>query len=147
MDRSRMRRQLGPALTACAGVLALAALVALTESTPPASALERASTEPMLSTRAIPPAGGGLKTYRDPVTGERRAPPPGLPAPALTASERRGLSRSHEGLVAVSGQTPAGGTRVDLQGRFLSNVVARVGADGTASMGCLNDLPDSLRGK
>ena len=65
MDRSPKGRQLGPALAACAGVLALAALVALAESTPPAaSELARASgrTEPTLSTRAIPPGVGGLKT-------------------------------------------------------------------------------------
>ncbi len=64
MDRSQKRRQLGAALTACAGVLALAALATFAESTPPASELERASarTEPTLSTRAIAPAVGGLKT-------------------------------------------------------------------------------------
>ncbi len=149
MDRSRGETHVRLALAVCAGVLALAALGVFAESTPPASELERASarTEPTQSPRAIPPTVGGLKTYRDPVTGERRSPPPGLPAPRLSVSERRALRRSHEGLVAVSGQTPAGGTRVDLQGRFLSNVVARVGADGTASMGCLDDLPDALRGK
>ena len=149
MDRSRRETHVRRAVTVFSGVLALAALVAFAGSTPPASELERVSarTEPTLSTRAIAPAEGGLKTYRDPVTGERRSPPPSLPAAALTASERRGLSRSHAGLVAVPGPTPAGGTRVDLQGRFLSHVVARVGADGTASMGCLNDLPEALRAR
>jgi len=140
MNRSRIRR-IG---ILCAGVLVLAVLATMAGQAtlgPPERALTQA--QPRERGRVV----GGLKTYRDPVTGERRSPPPGLPAPALSASERRALSRSHEGLVAVAGQTSAGGTRVDLQGRFLNHVVASVGVDGTVSMGCLDDPPDALRGK
>ncbi len=149
MDRSRKGRQLGPALTACAGVLALAALVAFAESTPPASELERASarTEPTLSTQAIPPGGGGLKTYRDPVTGARRSPPRAMPLEALDARQRNAFSRSDAGLVEEPGPTVAGGVHVDLQGRFRSAVVITKQPDGSFSTRCLDQLPHAMRGK
>ena len=149
MDRSRKGRQLGPALTACAGVLALAALVAFAESTPPASELERASarTEPTLSTRAIPPGVGGLKTYRDPVTGERRSPPRAIPLEALDARQRNALSRSHLGLVEQAGPSPAGGVRVDLQGRFRSAVVVTKQPDASCATECQDQVPDAMRGE
>ena len=148
MDRSPKGRQLGPALAACAGVLALAALVALAESTPPAaSELERASvrTEPTLSTRAIPPGVGGLKTYRDPVTGERRSPPRAIPLEVLDARQRTALSRSHLGLVEQAGVSPAGGVHVELQGRFRSAVVVTKQPDGSFATRCLDQLPDAMR--
>ncbi len=149
MDRSRKGRQLGPALTACAGVLALAALVAFAESTPPASELEGAGarTEPTLSTRAIPPSVGGLKTYRDPVTGERRSPPRAIPLEALDARQRNAFSRSDAGLVEEPGPTVAGGVHVDLQGRFRSAVVVTKQPDGSFVTECLDQLPDATLGK
>ncbi len=149
MDRSQKRRQLGAALTVCAGVLALAALMAFAEATPPASELERASarTEPTLSTRAIAPAVGGLKTYRDPVTGERRSPPRAIPLEALDARQRNALSRSHVGLVEQAGPSSAGGVHVDLQGRFRSAVVVTKQLDGSFATRCLDQLPDAMRGE
>ena len=149
MDRSRRGRQLGPALTACAGVLALTALIALAESTPPASELERASApaEPTPSTRAISPAVGGLKTYRDPVTGERRSPPRAIPLEALDARQRNSLSRSHVGLVEEAGPSSAGGVHVDLQGRFRSAVVVTKQPDGSFATRCLDLLPHGMRGE
>ena len=149
MDRSQKRRHLAAALTACAGVLALAALMALAESTPPASELERAGarTGPTPSTRAIASAVGGLKTYRDPVTGERRAPPRAIPLEALDARQRNSLSRSHVGLVEEAGPSSAGGVHVDLQGRFRSAVVVTKQPDGSFATRCLDLLPHGMRGE
>jgi len=81
-----------------------------------------------------PVAAQGLRVYRDPQTGRFGPPPPGVVPPGLTATERRMLSRSDQGLRQSA--LPGGGVAVDLQGRYRTMAVATVRADGQAAVNC-----------
>jgi hypothetical protein len=89
-------------------------------------------------------AGGdaGMIVYIDPSTGAvLSAPAPGAQPLRLTPAERNALSTSHAGLVQVPSSVPGGGVKLDLQGRFQSPFIAVVGADGTATVRHLEELP------
>lgn len=76
------------------------------------------------------------RAFVDPDTGELTSPPPsdGLaPRRVLDPRLARALSTSHDGLRQV--RFPDGTVKVDLQGRFQSLLRARVGEDGTVSIG------------
>jgi hypothetical protein len=94
---------------------------------PCASADEAPSTN-----RSHRAAGSGMVVYRDPVTGKL-----GLPPKETTPSARAATPAP---LVTTS--TPAGGRRVDLQGRFAFPMVATVLPDGKVKVGCDTGHPD-----
>ncbi|MCB1540519.1 MAG: hypothetical protein KDJ25_06610 [Rhodoblastus sp.] len=78
-------------------------------------------------------AVGGMKIYVDPATGQvTHSPPPNQPALTLTPAEQNAFSRSSQGLLEVPSSGPAGGVKVNLQGRFQSPLIATVGPDGRA---------------
>lgn len=75
-----------------------------------------------------------MRVYRDPATGALSSQPAGEQQAAdSTASESR-FSDSSEGLTEK--RHSSGMVSVDLQGRFESTMVAKVGADGTLTIGC-----------
>ena len=79
----------------------------------------------------------GMRVHIDPATGAIQATPPqGAPAGALSLSpaERAAFSKSSDGLVETPSAGPAGGSKVDLRGRFRSPLVATVGPDGKIEM-------------
>ena len=78
------------------------------------------------------------EVYLDPVTGQFGAPPPGTkrPAPVLSPEEENALSSSSEGLVQTPLMGPRGGVKIDLQGRFRSEVVATISAQSNLSIRC-----------
>jgi hypothetical protein len=82
------------------------------------------------------PAGAGAVIAVDPETGRL-----GLPSPEqmreLTAAERTGLLRTAEGLTQV--QLPDGSWMSDLQGRFQTFSVVRLGPDGEFRLDCVDD--------
>ncbi len=159
MARRRALKRVWPGWLLGAGVLLLAALVAVatqspldtergaaaTEPGPVASTF--AETPPSASQDVLPPGIGGMKAYRDPVTGERVGPPPGAVPPPMTEMQRSALSRSHAGLEEVPSPTGGGGFRVDLQGRFRNALVATKRLDGTVSKRCVHELPDIQEGQ
>jgi hypothetical protein len=81
---------------------------------------------------------GGLRVYRDPNTGQLAAPPQDNPAwpLLLTPGELNALSRSSAGLVEEAVTVPAGGFKVNLQGRFMSAGVVVAGTDGRMRRTC-----------
>ena len=79
----------------------------------------------------------GMKVHIDPATGNiLPTPPQGAPAGAITlsTSERNAFSKSSDGLVETPSSGPAGGSKVDLRGRFQSPLIATVGPDGKVEM-------------
>ena len=80
-------------------------------------------------------AAPGIKVYVDPSTGKiSDTPPPGQQGLTLSPAEQNAFSRSSQGLVEVPNSGPAGGMKVNLQGRFKSPLVATVGPDGKAQI-------------
>jgi lysophospholipase L1-like esterase len=86
--------------------------------------------------------GAGMTIYIDPVSGAIVPPPSGprtLPAaPADTA----GLAPASEGFPQTPGTSPAGGIKLDLQGRLQSAVVAHTRTDGTVATDCRTGDPN-----
>ena len=74
-------------------------------------------------------ASPGMTIEVDPSTGRII---PGTPRtlPPLSPAEQNAVSTSSEGLQEVPVAGPAGGTKVNLQGRFQSPLMATVGPDG-----------------
>jgi len=73
----------------------------------------------------------GMKVYVDPSTGQiTHTPPPNAATMSLSPAEQNAFSRSDQGLVQIPNAGPAGGVKVDLQGRFQSPLIATVGPDG-----------------
>lgn len=98
---------------------------------------DRAAKQPVAAPRPTPPLGGaGVRVAIDPATGEL-----GLPSPEqarlLGAAEEAALSRSSVGLHQV--YLPDGTVMIDLQGRFMDYLVARVDASGKLRVGCVDD--------
>ena len=143
MARRRALKRVWPGWLLGAGLVLLAALVAVATQSPldtERDATASAGTPDSASQDVTPRAVGGMKAYRDPVTGERVGPPRGAVPPS--APQPSALSRSQVGLEAVPGQTAAGGIRVDLKGRFRSSLVAKKQPDGTISTRCVHEQPD-----
>lgn len=86
------------------------------------------------ATATVPLGFGGLRVVVDPQTGQIVADPPDGTRWDLTISPDllRRMSTSHEGLVEMP--APQGGIMVNLQGRFLSPLVAVVQPDGSVAM-------------
>lgn len=85
------------------------------------------------SDRSGPAAGlSGLLAVVDPATGSLVSAPPGpLPGPLVRSARLAWrLSTSHEGLEEL--RLLSGGVMIDLQGRFVSVLHARIGDDGAA---------------
>lgn len=89
------------------------------------------------STDAQPTAG--MRAYKDPVTGRFGEPPAGAPERAVAAEAA--VSTSAESLTETPGQTPAGGVRLDLQGRFRSYSAATKDEEGRIKVHCLPAAP------
>ena len=90
------------------------------------------------------PPGPGLyagRVFKDPATGRLRGRPPEAARPVLPPAVVQALSRSPRGLRQRPGATPAGGVRLDLEGRFRSPLVAVKAADGSIRIECLSSLP------
>ena len=78
-----------------------------------------------------PSRDAGMVIYRDPATGEVVPPPPGV-VPAPTAAPAAPSSP----LIERPGTTRAGGSLVDLHGRFRNRVTVTKGADGRMQSRC-----------
>ncbi len=86
------------------------------------------------------PFQGGMRAFIDPETGQLTSRPPDTrPRQALSLSEeeRNASSTSHEGFYEEV--IPGKGVKLDLQGRFQSNVFATVNAAGEVSVTHSND--------
>ncbi len=81
----------------------------------------------------------GMRAYKDPVTGRFVEPPAGAPERAMAT--QAAVSTTAEGLTETAGQTPAGGVRLDLQGRFRSHAVATRDVEGRVKVHCLPAAP------
>lgn len=97
------------------------------------------ATQPALAADAGAPAAKsagaqqapGMKVYIDPKTGALlNEPAPGTQPLELSPHEQNSRSTSHEGLVEVPSPVPGGGVGLNLQGRFMSPMIATVGPDG-----------------
>jgi len=78
------------------------------------------------------------RVYVDPVTGQIGAPPPevGGVQRQLSLDEQSALSTSSADLVQTHLSGPAGGVKVDLQGRFRSQTVATIDGQSNLSIQC-----------
>jgi len=88
---------------------------------------------------ATPAYDAGRQIHLDPVTGEIAATSLGARSAAqqLVLDQGGDLSSSAAGLVQVALTGVAGGVKVDLQGRFRSQVVATIGNQGELSVRCV----------
>jgi lysophospholipase L1-like esterase len=94
------------------------------------SSLEPTSAEDALE------SAGGMTIYVDSTSGAIAPPPSGSRTLRAPATDTAAFGSSSEGLLEIPGTTPAGGIKLDLQGRFRSAVVAHTRADGTVAMEC-----------
>jgi hypothetical protein len=78
---------------------------------------------------------GKSPAVNDPVTADEAG------IRAITQSLESSLSRSSDGLTTVP--VRGGGERVDLQGRFQSAAVAKVGPDGRVVTDCVDTVEDA----
>jgi hypothetical protein len=140
MRRDSKRRKHGLYLV-LTSVLAVACLAATPQ---PATAETRTGSGSGISLgeQSAARTDSGMIVYIDPSTGEvLPAPAPGTQPLQLSPAERNALSTSHAGLVQVPSSVPGGGVKLDLRGRFQSPFIAVVGADGTATVRHLEELP------
>lgn len=81
----------------------------------------------------------GRQVYLDPLTGKIGVPPPGVTnlARLMSLEEEKALSTSSEGLEQIPLTGPAGGVKVDLQGRFRSQVVVAIDSLSNISVRCV----------
>jgi hypothetical protein len=119
-------------VSALATVAVLAAVAAWWQ---PWAAPETADTNPNVTT--ITAAQAGYRLTIDPATGEFTDEPAPIDVKDLPASLQNALSTSDEGLVETQGVN--GGVILQLDGRFQSTSVARVGTDGTVEAPCLTN--------
>lgn len=113
--------------------------VASTDAQPAPPAAQPARVAPIVSANVVvtnapatlPPQNQSTQiVYLDPVTG-KIVPPPGQPdlsSMPMTQEQRNAISTSSKGLVEEPTGTPAGGFKVNLQGRF--HKVTMVALDG-----------------
>ena len=82
----------------------------------------------------------GSKVYVDPVTGEMGEPPPEVNGSAriLSPQERIALSTASDDLVQALLTGPAGGVKMDLQGRFRSETSAHFDSQSNLSIRCVS---------
>jgi lysophospholipase L1-like esterase len=79
---------------------------------------------------------GGMTIYVDPVTGAIIPPPSGPHTLRTSPADTTAPAPPAEKLPETPGTSPAGGIKLDLQGRFQSAVVAHTRADGTIATEC-----------
>lgn len=78
---------------------------------------------------AAPPSSPGMRAYVDPQTGRlTQEPPTGVPAPPRTTAPRPRLAEV---------PAPGGGMMIQLDGRFMSDLVATVQPDGSVAIDCV----------
>lgn len=82
-----------------------------------------------------PSQAGSMRIYRDPETGRIGAPPAAAPAgePARPA-ERTNPPPS---LIGEPVTAPAGGVKINLQGRYRAAVTRHAGGSGPATLECV----------
>ena len=126
-------KSFGMAVAPAAGLLLVAAsLGASCSSRSALPARGGKAPHPALPVAAAVRAAGSL-VYRDPATGQLGAPPPS----AVSALQRgANANTSQVGLQETA--SPAGGTMIDLQGRFQAFARVRRGADGKLDVACDN---------
>lgn len=125
-------------LAAAAGLLLVSAPAGAAESCcskNKAAAADSQSTAPKAKDKeTTKPAGtAGLRVYLD-EQGHPTAPPEGKAAEAAAPSA---FSTSAAGLRQVPGTGPAGGVKVNLEGRFQSASVATTSPDGSIQLHCV----------
>ncbi len=79
-----------------------------------------------------PVGAQGMVVHRDPATGKVDVAPPDT-APSAA---RQSAPSPVVALPETPGRTPAGGVKLDLQGRLVFPVRAIIGADGTPQVEC-----------
>ena len=129
------------AMAACV----LTALPAFAEQGPtPASEDARAMRvppPPAEKSAVNPAAASGMIVHIDPRTGAIiKTPAPAAVPLQLSPQMLNALSTSHQGLVQERSSLPAGGVKVDLQGRFHSPLVATIDSNGKMTMQHLQPL-------
>lgn len=95
---------------------------------------ENSKNQTLVTTTRVPHQGG-MRAYIDPETGQLTSRPPDSrtrQALSLSEEERNAASTSHEGFYEEV--VPGKGVKLDLQGRFQSNVFATVNAAGEVSV-------------
>lgn len=98
-------------------------------------AIDRLAERPSEEPPAARPAAA-LAAFKDPETGRFMAPPSGALRRRPGSAAGEDLDRSTAGLAEVPGETPAGGVRLPLGGRFRTRLVARRGEDGRLTLSC-----------
>jgi hypothetical protein len=81
--------------------------------------------------------GGAMRMYRDPETGMLGAPPPSAAGIEATPPSAREQALSAEPLIEEPAAAPAGGVKVNLQGRFRAAVTRHVGSSGPSLNECV----------
>ncbi len=141
-----MTIELRRTLTLATGVLALCLLITALGSAdqPDAEAKPADESAPAAQAAPVPATGAapaGMLAFRDPVTGELRSPTP-AEIDAMRPELEAIYNQSSEGLEEIV--LPDGSVGIDLQGRFMSSVVAIVGPDGTVRTRCVHSAEGLL---
>lgn len=126
------------ALVAAATVLGAAEPQGAAEAPGAAPAAKEAASRtagPAATASPVPAAKAGFRAYIDPATGKLTPIPPTVESRRLSQTTDAALSRTSEDLVPFP--LSSGGTGVFLEGRFQSATVARVAADGTIEVRCV----------
>jgi hypothetical protein len=93
---------------------------------------------PGTAATCVTPVGTqGMIVHRDPATGTLGVPPPDTAPSAV----RKAVPPPPVALPETPGTTPAGGVKLDLQGRLDFPMRATIGADGTPHIEC-TPVPD-----
>jgi len=104
--------------------------------------------DPRRVEKAELPVASGRQVYLDSLTGKIGVPPPGSTNPSrlMSLEEENALSSSSEGLVQIPLTGPAGGVKIDLQGRFRSQVVVTIDSQSNPSVRCVTSTtgPEDL---
>ena len=87
------------------------------------------------------PGAGGMLIYRDPETGSFAVPPPEVARDLAPAALPAGRSAAVD---EVSGDTAAGGTKIDLRGQRFT-VIEKVKPGGALSARCTGPVYDADR--
>ena len=94
---------------------------------------------PGAAASSVTPVGTqSMVVHRDPATGKLGVPPPETAPFAV----RQAAPSALVALPETPGTTPAGGVKLDLQGRMDFPMRATIGADGTPHIECSAPAPD-----
>lgn len=81
--------------------------------------------------------GAAMRMYRDPETGAIGARPPGVVSDQAATQSERAVASPAEGLTREAVAAPAGGVKINLQGRFRSAVTRHVGTTHPGADECV----------